>query len=66
MSSAALGKISSAAIWEAASATDVLRMISSTVFTMVLGVMPCSALYASWASRRRFISSMARRIAPVT
>jgi hypothetical protein len=41
---AALGRISSAAIAVAASATDVERMISSTDFTMVWGVIPCSAL----------------------
>lgn len=64
-SRAALGRISSAARAEAASATDVLRMISSTDFTIVCGVTWCSALYASCASRLRFISSTARRMAPV-
>ena len=45
-----------------ASATAVPRITSATDFTMVCGVIPCSWLYRNCASRRRFISSIARCI----
>lgn len=41
-------------------------MTSSTDFTMVVGVMPCSSLYWNWVCRRRSISSSARDIEAVT
>ena len=40
--------------------------MSETPFTIVSGVIPCSALYASCTSRRRFVSSSAPWIASVT
>ena len=42
------------------------RMISSTLLVMVRGVIPCTRLYSSCFTRRRFISSIARRIESVT
>lgn len=41
-------------------------MMSATPFSMPRGVMPCCALKASCFVRRRFVSSIARCIDPVT
>jgi excinuclease ABC subunit B len=48
-----------------ASAMRVLSINSSMFFTIVRGVMPCSALYCSCTSRRRLVSLIARSIEPV-
>ena len=40
-------------------------LLQLTAFLIVVGVMPCSALYASSLARRRSVSAMARSIDPV-